>query len=132
VTVTWKRDEQGVMKGGWVGGDNAVDEAWSVRFIADGEPADGLRALIDSNWYVEQLPEHTAESPAFGVVNMTQYTLCTNLDDPGLTEVWSDITYEDGALVYTTIEAAEATAKANAEGESGDDYGWDGRARSVQ
>lgn len=69
------------------------------------------------------------------VEDRTTLTICTDADDPGGTEVWTDTVYGDGsALFYSTIEEADKEAQrwANDYIANVSDYMfWDGRTRTV-
>jgi hypothetical protein len=107
VTTLWL--DEGVFTGGTVGGDGA-GEAVTRRFTR--RRADGTFAVVDSYYYPvnigERFGEDREDADQFDVENLTTFTICTDLDDPGMTEVWSDSVYLfPSAFSYAT--EAEAT-----------------------
>jgi hypothetical protein len=124
VTTLWL--DEGVFTGGTVGGDGA-GEAVTRRFTK--RRADGTFAVVESAYYPvnvgERFGEDREDAAEFDVENMTAATICTDLDDPGGTEVWSNYDYdfpgqrsfltEHGATEYCTNMATNR--------ESSDYYG---------
>jgi hypothetical protein len=88
-SITWKAQQPAVTGGGDVGGDYQAGEAWSVRLVSDQAPG----ALIDVYVFAEaRLPDQDDGAP-YHVQVMTEYLTCTDMNDPGGTETWSDYVY---------------------------------------
>jgi hypothetical protein len=127
----WQGDE--IQPDGTVGGDGA-HEAVSVRYsrTSRDEPA-----VITAYWYVvdererqseDQLADTLYETRPFHVEEMTVYTVCTDTDDPGGTETWSEIEYGEGSVyAYETVEQAEAERDRMASWDEAGYYLWDGK-----
>lgn len=79
---------------GDVGGDYQVSEAWSRRWTAPW--GDGTYAVIDVSFYIEDDTNSESLNPMAKLgpmlTRMTDYHLCTDLDDPGGSEVaaWNE------------------------------------------
>lgn len=136
--TAWVPDELGVVRegGGPIGGDVQVSDQWSVRFLPTDQPADGRFAMVTSYWFVDNYDDDTLpvefddqESKTYGIQNVTEFLICTDLDNPGGTEVWSDYQYDtDDPRSFDTIEAAEQAAETAARSElSMNGITWDGR-----
>lgn len=123
--MRWRKDET-IFPAGDVGGEEQVSEGYSVRFYPVVEPVDGRHALITVNLYAA----YGAEG-RYSAETQTEYMICTDLDDVGGTEEWSDIVYEDSVYDYPTVEEADAEAKRLIEVEDADWYIWDGRSREM-
>lgn len=139
--TNWRVDDDGLLDcGGDVGGDAQATESWTFRFVQKVEPDDGLHAIITEYWYGEDLNvfqgrdlDEDAE-PQFTVGGYAEITVCRDLDDPGSTEVWSDIErdgFDDADVrIYSTAEAAHEAAKRAAQRSLSMPYAWlwDGRS----
>lgn len=99
-------------RSGTPGGDYEVTDSWNVRLHNDALPG----AVVDVDYYVErthpQNSEVPNEPPEYGVTGIIHYTLCTDRNDPGGTETWADIQYDNDAdpLAYDDIEEADQAA----------------------
>lgn len=93
------------MEDGTVGGDGA-SWAYSARWARKLE--NGNTALITQYFYPVDLRERLSESDLekyneelgeetqlWEVEGYVEYLICTDPEDPGSTEVWSDIEYDD-------------------------------------
>lgn len=69
---------------GDVGGDAQISEAWEARFVR--VLPDGQYAVVTRYFYVAGGP--------FRLERQTAYTVCTDPNAPGDTEVWSDHRFE--------------------------------------
>jgi hypothetical protein len=89
---TWQRCEPAVSLGGDCGGDVQVSDAFDARWQR--QLPDGTTALITRSYYVvaDQDGGPTVGGPH--VECQTEYLVCTDPADPGMTEVWADYTYE--------------------------------------
>ena len=100
-------------RNGTPGGDYQVTDSWNVRLYNDALPG----AVVDVDYYAErshpQNSEIPADPPEYGVTGMLQYTLCTDRDDPGGTETWADIQYDNEAdpLAYGDLHKADQAAR---------------------
>lgn len=110
----WKDDGQGIVAAGDVGGDVQIGDAYSRRFVHT--------RLAGRHIEVRAYPAGIAdqgdpgEEPTIRLEVQTELMVATDPDDPGGTEVWSDLEYGDlpGAFdrTYPSVEAAERAAKA--------------------
>jgi len=119
---TWVRDQHGggVLPGGDVGGDAQLSESFSVRFQRRDHPG----ALVTFYYYAAlDLDDLTT----IYVERQGELLACTDPDDPGSTEVWSDCRYEAVQRGFSSVEAATAAARRAAEGHLVCDEPWSGR-----
>lgn len=124
----WHPDGTGVENAGDVGGDIQVGPAWSVRYVNDAKP----RSLITTSVYAvdhnNDDPERRGEEYAWQAE--TEFLVCTDPADPGGTELWSDLDYEDGYFGYETLPEAESEARKVAENlnteQAASAHKWDG------
>ena len=114
--------------GGTVGGDGA-GEATSVRYTRPDVPG----AMITVSYYtvdrVERGGQDEADdSPRWDVESQTEFLICTDPEDPGMSEVWSDYVYDSDhyAVSFPTEAEAEEKRDAALRRESPDFYSWDG------
>ena len=119
----WQADGTGIVSNGDCGGDGQRGDSYSVRFRHPDLP----NAIITCSAYAA---EDTDRNPGeFFVQVQTEYIICTDPEDPGSTETWSDYSYddEDGRIWDTAGEAEEAARQRAAE-ELGDaeSLEWDG------
>ncbi|MEU1761250.1 hypothetical protein [Micromonospora sp. NPDC005652] len=82
----------GPQPSGDVGGDGQVSEAYGRRFALPRNDEEQV-PVMDVYYYVGHEDRARADSP-LSVQRQVQYTLCTDLADPGSTEVWSDMVYQ--------------------------------------
>lgn len=126
----WKSIDAGPLDAGDVGGDIQRGAAWSRRFVwsddngrllpvGQTESIPGavpVYAVIDENWYavdVKETNEDDDETPVYDVQNQTCFILCTDPDNAGNTEEWSDYQYEfANDIGFTTLEDANSEARA--------------------
>lgn len=119
--LQWRKDDT-IYPAGDIGGDAQQSGGYSLRFFAVGESDDGLHAIVTVNTYAAiQMPHR------FYAETMIEYMICTDLDDPGGTEVSSQIEYEESIYDYPTIAEADAAARELLSRWTVDDIGWDGR-----
>lgn len=127
----WYATDSEPRRNGTPGGDYEVSDAWNVRLFNDAMPT----AVADVDYYVEQTRDGQGEVPAgpaeYGVAGMISYTVCTDRGDPGSTETWADIRYDNDAdpLGYEDIEKADKAARFQAErwiGNAAKFMAWDG------
>lgn len=123
--TTWTADGP-PLAGGTVGGDGA-GEAVSVRYTCE-KPG----SLTDVYWYVVDLRERNEadenDEYPWDVEEMTQFMVCTDPNDPGSTEVWSDYTYDNLSAVSYKTEA-DAIAERDRQVDTTAEYHWDGDPR---
>lgn len=113
-TVTWQRDEQGIVRGGMVGGD----DAWSVRFVSSEVP----NATVTFCYYPYN---STDDSGGFGVAEMIELMVT----DGAGREVWSDYRYMGLSPSFDSLRQADAYAELMAASPTGDMIVWDGQPR---
>lgn len=138
LTDQWQKLDTEPEFGGTVGGDGA-GEAWSVRYGKRND--DGTFAFITSYYYsVDGAARGWGDTTdddgdpvpqRFSVENMTEFLICTDSDDLGSTEKWSEYKYDDElSLRYLDEADAEREAQAYAAGELAGEfrynYSWDG------
>ncbi len=109
-----------MLPGGDVGGDAQLDESFSVRFWHRDRPG----ALVRHCYYAALDLDDLA---TLYVERQTELLACTDPDDPGGTEVWSDYRYETVRRGFASVEAATAAAKHAAEVHLVCDEPWSGR-----
>lgn len=127
-TTVWVKQPD-IFPAGYVGGDWQVSEGWNVRYLPATEPNDGQHALIDENFYVESKADDG--SGPYVVTCQTMYQICTDLDDPGGTEVYCDYEYDLDAdvLMYDDLDRAIDSTRRLAEIDDAHSFLWDGRSR---
>lgn len=126
--TTWRKLPE-IYPCGDVGGDWQRGEGWNVRYVREGDPVDGKYAIVDENYYVEVIDRPgDSRDGAYVVTCQTMYAICTDIEDPGGSELWCDYEYdgEDDVRCHATLEAAEASAKLLAESVTSDRILWDG------
>lgn len=99
-------DPAGPHVSGDVGGDNQISEAWGRRFYR--ELPDGEYAVIDVDFYVEQEGDKEDGGTRLAITRQMHFTRCTDLSDPGSSEVYADVAY---VTEQTVQEPTEALAK---------------------
>jgi len=99
----WQPDGSGVRPGGHGGGDIQRGDSYSVRYVRPDMPG----SLITRTAYaVENVPGE------FTVQIQTEWLICTDPRDPGGTEIWSDVSYDDeGAPIYSSAADGERAAR---------------------
>lgn len=123
--------DEGTDLGGTVGGDGA-GESWSRRFTKRND--DGTFAVITSYYYPVNIGERYSEderedAALFDVENMTEFLVCTSLEDPGGTEVWTRYDYSAPCdFAFDTEAEAFAYCEREARAETARLYPWDGLA----
>jgi hypothetical protein len=120
--LAWVRDQRGggVLPGGEVGGDVQLCESFGVRFWHRDQPG----ALVGYCYYAALDLE---DLTCIYVERQTELLVCTDTDDPGSSEVWSDYRYEAVQSGFGSVEAATAAARRAAEGHLACDEDWSGR-----
>lgn len=126
----WVADGPMMPDSGVVGGDGA-GQSFSVRYTR----ADIPGALITSYWYPVDEAERYGDDPdsetartGWDVENHVEYLICTDPENPGMTETWSQIiTRNPYEMVHETEAEAIAVAKKAAESEQAEHYEWDGK-----
>ncbi len=121
MTATWEANDKAPLPGGDVGGDNQASESWSVRWYRADRPG----ALITEYWYAEE----DDDAQHYVITRQTEYLLCTDPDQPGDTEVWSDAVYDTTAAgPFRRLRAATLVAEelAKVAADSAPDHTWDG------
>jgi hypothetical protein len=118
---TWVRDQRGggVLPGGDVGGDAQLAESFSVRFWHRDRPG----ALVGYRYYAAL---DLDDLVTVYVERQTELLACTDPDDPGSTEVWSDYRYEAVQRGFASVEAATIAARRAAEAHLACDEAWSG------
>ena len=117
--------DHGAMPDGVVGGDGA-GESISRRFSA--ELADGTFIIITSYYYPvnvgERFGEDREDAATFDVENATEVLICTDLDDPGGTEITANMEFDFPSL-FGFLAGADASlyCQRAAVSESADLYG---------
>lgn len=93
-----------------------------------------LQALIDVHYYVARDDEAMANArPGYWVGRSTTYTVCTDTNQPGDTELWADAYFDDSDRVqhtFTTTTEADRRARQLINAFRPSSITWDGRAFS--
>lgn len=125
----WYAIDDKPVRNGVPSGDYEVTEAWNVRLHNDALP----NAVVDADYFVERtMAEAEGDPPEYAVTGMIQFTICDDRDDPGGTETWADIEYDNDAdpLAYSNIREADEAARGQAQRwiEMADKFmQWDGQ-----
>ncbi len=117
----WERREPPVMQSGDIGGDVQVSDSFDARWFI--RLMDGTWALVTSTYYRAKADGRTY------MERQDEYLVCGDLNDPGGTEIASEVIYHDITAeadehqedTWTFADPAELAADA-AEPNSGD---WD-------
>jgi hypothetical protein len=110
----WKDDGHGITEAGDVGGDIQVGRAFSRRFVHSrlaGRHIEVRCYPIKGDGMTDHVPEDVIRLEV-----QTELMAATDPEDPGGTEVWSDLAYEDALpeafdLDYLSVEKAEEAAQ---------------------
>lgn len=112
----WRPDGTGICSIGDCGGDIQAGDSYSVRYVRPGKSG----SLITVTFYPVEYDELPGE---FVVQRQVEFLTCEDPADPGGTETWSDVTYDDvSVLVLDTAAEAEQEAREFAEQALG--HGW--------
>jgi hypothetical protein len=119
----WQPDGTGIVSNGDCGGDIQRGDSYSVRFRHPDLP----NAIITCSAYAA---EDTDRNPGeFFLQVQTEWLICDDPAQPGDTEIWSDVTYDDeDGRIWDTVGEAEQAARQRAAEELGDadSLEWDG------
>ena len=119
----WRADATGVDSNGDCGGDIQRGDSYSVRYIRPDLPG----SLITVAFYAVEYAELPGE---FVVQRQVEFMVCDDPADPGGTEVWSEVTYDDVTYVVigTEAEAEQEAREFAAEAlDRGWTHAWDGQ-----
>lgn len=95
--------------------ETLLSDAYSRRFV--GTPLDeSIAPFLAITDYYAVVNAGTEEEPVITIQNCTEQVWCTDFEDVGGTEVISEYTFEDGSLIYTSVEAALRDAIQQLEG----------------
>lgn len=134
--MVWKLDANGLMEDdGQLGGDTQVGKACSIRLEnreLDEEVGGGRVHLVTVHVYPEG--SERLETPgevdptSLSLVMQTEFMVCTDRDDPGSSEVWSDLQYDtlDTRTFRSIAEAENAALGVLARFDPERDIHWDG------
>lgn len=133
--MRWRCIDTEPVTGGASCGDGQYGDDVTVRFLpVEGEePDDGLHGVITETWYVENQHWQDADAaPEYVVMCRDEYLVCTDPEDPGMTEVRSDYLYGSLSYLKSHEDPDEAMASCLREAqrsirEHAATYGWDGR-----
>lgn len=127
--TVWKDDGHGIVEAGDVGGDVQAGKAYSRRFVHE--------RLAGRHIEVRAYPvyEHDMgdpDNPSVRLEVQTELMVATDPDDPGGTEVWSDLEYSDLPEKYDREYSSATAAGAAALGylrqlDPALHFTWDGR-----
>jgi hypothetical protein len=118
----WHPDNHGVTAGGDIGGDIQAGDSYEVRFVRDDMPGSLITVTVYAVYW--------DENREYATQTQIEWMVCGDPADPGGTEIWSDVVYDDGALVYDKLEQADHAAREAAENElahGAGAQGWDGQ-----
>jgi hypothetical protein len=136
----WREHDSGLMCAGDVGGDNQVGKGWSKRFVRTDSPGSLLTVSIYPIGHSEgdTCVPRDCRPGQIDLEAQVEYMICTDPDDPGGTEVWSDYLYIspladiDGSdLVLKSVETAEERAKYLTSMCSASAIVWDGVTQNM-
>lgn len=121
----WQEQGELFEDAGDMGGDVQVGKAFNRRFINPDLPG----RLVTVNVY--PIAGDGNNEPDLSEVDIecqVEYMICEDMDDPGGTEVWSDIKYDRDidVLVSDSIEKAESAAKNYVKRFLPEHIAWDG------
>jgi hypothetical protein len=123
----WQPDGTGVVSAGDIGGDIQAGNSYSLRYVR----ADMPGSLITVSYYGAEYDECPGE---FIVQRQVEWMVCEDPADPGGTEIWSDVAYDDVTEMYLdTAGEADAEARQCVEEDAADGsgyFGWDGQPDS--
>jgi hypothetical protein len=128
-TPTW-RESGTIMSGGDCGGDIQAGDSFARRFVHTSLPG----RVVDIAAYPIMGDGTTPDPPADAPIRLqweTHTTVCRDTEDPGGTEVWSDVEYSDlpewAEGDYHSVGYAEKAAAALIITFDPDKFiGWDG------
>jgi hypothetical protein len=121
-----EREPIGPVDGGDVGGDVQLGTAWERSWITrtPGEP--GQWSVLTSSYYVAADADGAGTGERY-VQHQLDWLVCTRPGDPGGTEVWSELNFDQLADDrQITDELARGFSERDA-ADPTDGYGWDGR-----
>jgi hypothetical protein len=121
--ATWQPDGTGIQDGGDCGGDIQAGNSYSVRFTRRDMPG----SLVTITFYPVEYDNCPGE---FVVQRQIEWMVCRDPRDPGSTEIWSDVEYDDVSdTVSGTVAGAEreACGKATYALGTADEIKWDGQ-----
>jgi hypothetical protein len=109
-----------------------VTEEWNVRLRNDALP----NAVVDVSYCAEwpgrgSGTDNYDDPPEYVVTGVIQFTVCDDPEDPGDTETWADLEYDNDAdpLAYADPDKADEAAKFQAQRwiwDAGKFMTWDG------
>ena len=113
-TITWREDPLGIMEdAGDVGGDVQAGPAFSRRFVYG--PVAGRYLVMTEYTYASdwrQVGDEREDETTYAADEQTELLICTDLDDPGGTELDTRYEYGEGSMLgYETIEEATEEAR---------------------
>jgi hypothetical protein len=117
----WRRVNPSIASGGDVGGDVQATESYSVRFRPVSEPDDGLFAMVTAYFYGAKLHGRC------WVQEQVEFLVCSDPQDPGSSEVWSDYRVMDHDQARS-VGLADQAARDMAASLDGHGLTWDGRS----
>lgn len=108
--MAWEQHGEIFRDAGDIGGDKQVGESTSIRFVNP-----DLRGRVITIYAypvgVSHLGEDGDQVKVTGIQSATEFMICTDVDNPGDTEVWSDCLYIDETTrPFAELGAAERTA----------------------
>lgn len=124
--MTWLELGPMINDDGQMGGDTQIGAAPSRRFIHSVLPG----RVVDMSAYPirgdgsDPMP---AEDAPIHVQVQFNYVICRDLSDPGGTEMWADVRYDEPVHgPFRSLKAAERRARAIVVGFVPDPFLWDG------
>lgn len=129
--------DAGYFHGGTSFGDGQVGEDHTHRYTRPHPKIPGYHLVVTVSYAAidpveadnHDEDDYPEGAPRYYVAERWDYTECTDLDDIGMTEVWSDLDYGEGSTwSYLTPEAADREAAAVAQTDDRPYIMWDGGA----
>jgi hypothetical protein len=113
--------DEGITEGGWSFGDAQHEEDITRTYVH--QAADGTWKIVNDCYAVMSATDD-GEGP-YWVDSCIEFLRCTDRNDPGGTELESDIQHDDGSyLSYESLEDATAEAMRLASIDIGDMIVW--------
>jgi hypothetical protein len=115
--VTWTRQDPPTHGNNWVGGDRQIEAGWDARWST--RLSDGSFALVTRYFYRAEKADDGGTPNEEYIEEATAYLVCTDLNDPGGTELNSEMVYSELDNDPATTDL-EQLARAAQEPETGE------------
>lgn len=116
-----EREPKGPRDDGDVGGDIQIGTAWGRSWVRTTPGVPDHWSVLSSTYYLAAAPPDSTER---FIQQQVERLICTDPNDPGSSEVWSETDHTD---LSDTRPATDELAREFSREDSPDDLGWDGR-----